>query len=279
MRAIFSLSAILACAVFTGCFSHHEAPERPVTANSLDEAVAQREAVQRLVLNGLSSPSVPAELASMPSLVTLYVRDAALTDFSGLASLSNLRELDLSGVKMEKAPAELEALPHLARLYLSGCGLKEFPASLAKAKEITYLNLDRNHIALLPEALPTEIRWLRLNGNALSALPDAIGNLINLRRVYLNDNALEALPASFAKLASLEDVALAGNKFVDLPPALLELPNLRNLDLRGNGAITALPPNVGDMKALRTLTLSGCRIPKAERDRIRQALPECVVNF
>ena len=54
---------------------------------------------------------------------------------------------------------------------------------------------------------------------------------------------------------------------------------LRDLDLRGNANITALPANAGDMKALRTLTLAGCGIPKEERDRIRQALPDCVINF
>ena len=279
MRVFLSVLIGLAGAVFSGCFSHREAPERPVTADSLEEAVAQREAVQRLVLNGSALTSVPSELASMPALATLYLRDSALTDFAGLASLPNLRELDLSGVKMEKAPDELEALTHLARLYLAGCGLKEFPASVVSAKELVYLNLDRNRIASLPDALPAGLRWLRLNGNGLASLPDSIGGLGGLRRIYLNDNALETLPDSFASLASLEDVALSGNKLTAFPAVLVALPNLRNLDLRGNGAIRELPPNVGDMKALRTLTLAGCPIPKEERARIRQALPDCVVNF
>ena len=279
MKVTFPLLIGLAGAVFSGCFSHREAPERPVTAGSLEEAVAQREAVQRLVLNGSGLTSVPSDLASMPRLATLHMRDTGLADFANLASLPNLRELDLSGVRMEKAPAELEALPHLARLYLSGCGLKEFPASIASSRELTYLNLDRNRLASLPDALPTGLRWLRLNGNALAALPESIGSLVDLRRIYLNDNALEALPASFGALKALEDVALAGNRLTAFPAVLVSLPHLRNLDLRGNGSITELPPDIGDMKALRTLTLTGCRLPKEERDRIRKALPECVINF
>ena len=257
MKVTFPLLIGLAGAVFSGCFSHREAPERPVTAGSLEEAVAQREAVQRLVLNGSELTSIPAELASMPNLATLYLREAAVTDFAGLASLANLRELDLSGIKMEKAPAELEALPHLARLYLSGCGLKEFPASIAPSRELVYLNLDRNRLASLPDALPAGLRWLRLNGNGLAALPASIGSLADL---------------PFR-------LALAGNRLAAFPAALVSLPHLRNLDLRGNASITALPPNIGDMKALRTLTLSGCRLPKEERDRIREALPDCVINF
>ncbi len=279
MRAIFPFLIGLAAAVFSGCFNHREAPERPVTANSLEEAVAQREAVQRLVMNGSTRTSIPAELSTMPGLATLYLRDAAITDFAGLASLGSLRELDLSGVRMEKAPAELEALPRLARLYLAGCGLKDFPSSIAAARELTYLNLDRNHIASLPDTLPAGLRWLRLNGNALTALPDSIGGLADLRRIYLNDNALTNLPASFGSLALLEDVALSGNRLSDFPAAILSLPKLRNLDLRDNRAIKSLPANIGDMKALRTLTLKGCALPRAERDRIRAALPDCVVNF
>ena len=279
MKSFFPVLAGAALAFLSGCFSHHEAPARPVSARSLEEAAAQRENVQRLILNGSTLQAIPAELASMPRLETLYLRDAAVSDFAGLASIPGLLELDLSGVKLAKTPDELEALPHLARLYLTGCGLTDFPASVLGAKELVYLNLDRNRIQALTNDLPANLRWLRLNGNGLSSIPESIGRLKDLRRIYLNDNAIVSLPSSFASLEALEDVALANNRLEAFPEVLVGLPSLRNLDLRGNANITALPANVGDMKALRTLTLAGCRIPKEERDRIRQALPECVVNF
>ena len=279
MKAIFPVFGALACAALTGCFSHREAPARPVTARSVEEAASRRENVQRLILNGSKLQSVPAELASMPCLETLYLRDASVTDFAGLASIPGLVELDLSGVKMAKAPDELEALPHLTRLYLTGCGLTEFPASVSGAKELAYLNLDRNRIQSITNEPPSSLRWLRLNGNGLTSVPDAIGKLKDLRRIYLNDNSISSLPQSFASLEALEDVALANNRLESFPEVLVRLPSLRNLDLRGNANITALPANAGDMKALRTLTLAGCGIPKEERDRIRQALPDCVINF
>ena len=47
-----------------------------------------------------------------------------------------------------------------------------------------------------------------------------------------------------------------------------------------NGSrITALPANLQVMKALRTLSLSRCPIPDAEKVRIREALPTCHVIF
>ena len=279
MKSFFPVLTGVSLALLSGCFSHREAPARPVTARSLEEAAAQRENVQRLILNGSTLQAIPAELASMPRLETLYLRDSAISDFAALASIPGLVELDLSGVKLTKTPDELEALPHLARLYLTGCGLTEFPASVLGARELVYLNLDRNRIQALTNDLPASLRWLRLNGNGLSAIPESIGQLKDLRRIYLNDNAIASLPSAFASLEALEDVALANNRLEAFPEVLVGLPSLRNLDLRGNANITALPANVGDMKALRTLTLAGCRIPKEERDRIRQSLPDCVINF
>ena len=279
MKSFFPVLAGVSLVLLSGCFSHREAPARPVTARSLEEAAAQRENVQRLILNGSTLQAIPAELASMPHLETLYLRDAAVSDFAGLASIPGLVELDLSGVKLTKTPDELEALPHLARLYLTGCGLTDFPSSVQGARELVYLNLDRNRIQALTNDLPANLRWLRLNGNGLSSIPESIGQLKDLRRIYLNDNSIASLPSSFASLEALEDVALANNRLEAFPEVLVGLPSLRNLDLRGNANITVLPSNVGDMKSLRTLTLAGCRIPKEERDRIREALPECVINF
>ena len=279
MKVFFPVLGVLAGVVLSGCFSHREAPARPVTAHSLEEAASRREDVQKLVLNGSTLQTIPSELASMPHLETLHLRDTKIVDFSGLASLRGLVELDLSGIKLTKAPDELEALPHLAHLYLTGCGLTNFPASVLAAKELVYINLDRNTIRDLPDQLPIRLRWLRLNGNGLASLPDAIGSLADLRRIYLNDNALASLPASFASLGALEDVALANNRLEAFPEVLLGLASLRNLDLRGNAGITSLPEGIGGMKSLRTLTLAGCRIPKEERDRIRHELPDCVINF
>lgn len=279
MRTKFLLPAVVFCAAFSGCFSHQEAPERPETALSVDEALSRRESVQRVILNDLALYGIPAELASMPNLGILYLRNTGITNFTGLASLGKIREIDLSGIQMRTAPEELEALPELARLYLSGCSLTTFPKAVEKSISLTYLNLDRNKIEALPETLPASLRWLRLNANSLTALPDTIGSLTDLRRIYLKGNRLTALPDGMASLTKLEDLNLADNKFAEFPAVLIRLPALRNLDLRGNTAISSLPVKNGDMSALRTLTLTGCRIPKEERARISAALPNCVINF
>ena len=275
--------AAAACAAIlslcAGCFDHREAPKRPVTATSIDEAAAIGDTVERVVLNGSGIKSVPAELAALPALATLHMRGCPLEDFAGLAPLATLRELDISENRLEKAPAEIASLASLEHLYLASCSLKEFPDSVAGLANLAYLNLDRNEIASLPDALPASLKWLRLNHNKLTSLPESIGSLTGLKRLYLGNNQLTALPDAIASLNSLEDIALGNNRLEAFPAALASMASLRNIDVRGNPSVTKLPEDLTGFAGLRTLTLSGCRIPKDERDRISAALPDCVINF
>lgn len=276
------LPALSSAALAAGCFAHREAPHEPVTANGLDEARASAAVVERVILNGARLAEVPPELASMPNLRILFLRGSSVTNLEGLSALKGVETLDLAEVRLGgEAPAALAYLPALRELYLSDCGLTSFPAFLAKSPSLRYLNLDRNALAEIPgDGLPPALRWLRLNSNRLTGLPDAIGGLADLQRLYVRGNRLTELPDSLASLSSLEDIAASDNAFTNFPPVLLRIPKLRNLDLRNCRGIASLPEGIGEMKALRALTLTGCPISKEERDRIRAALPKgCVLNF
>ncbi len=270
-------------ALLAGCFAHREAPEREVTAKGLDEAKGLAESVQRVDLSGQKQGDVPDALASMPKLKTLYLADGAYTNFSALAKLEAVEVLDLSRVKLAQgAPAEIAGMTALRDLYLGSCGLEAFPECALKLPALRYLNLDRNRLRELPAGLPTSLRWLRLNYNEIANLPDGIGALAKLERIYLRNNKLEALPDAIASCEMLEDVELAGNNLAEFPASLAKLPRLRNLDLTGNSRITSLPGDdvLRGMKALRSLSLTGCKLAEPERDRIRAALdPACAIIF
>lgn len=266
----------------TGCFAHKEAPERPVAAKGMAEAEAIAAEVEALDLSGSGDKAVPAAVSSMPALRILYLRGGAFEDFSALAGLSALEVLDLGRVKLAAMPAEVLSLSALRDLYLCECGLNEFPQGLDALPHLRYLNLDRNSIAALPEALPPNLRWLRLNHNAIPALPEGIGALASLQRLYLRGNRLEALPESIAKCAALTDLDLSANNLAEFPATLAELPLLRNLDLTGNRRIETLPDDatLAKMSALRTLRLTGCPLTNEERARVRAALHDsCAIIF
>ena len=266
----------------TGCFAHKEAPDRLVSARGAEEAESATAEVESVDLSGSAAAALPASLPSMPRLKVLYLRDGAFTDFSALAGCDSLETLDLGNVKLGALPGEVLSLPALRDLYLSGCGLPAFPEGLEKIPHLRYLNLDRNRIAKLPEALPPGLRWLRLNSNSLAELPAGIGAIAGLERLYLRGNRLSALPAELAQCPGITDIDLAQNSFSEFPQILADLPALRNLDLSGNGGITAMPDDsvLGRMGALRTLRLTGCPLSDDERTRVRAALhPQCAIIF
>lgn len=279
MNTKFSVLFLLVSSAALGCFRHQEAPDRPVTATSAEEAVAQSEATSRVILNGVALDAVPQVLSAMPKLDTLYLRAAKISDLSGLSSLTGLREIDLSEIKLGTAPESLAQLSELRRLYLSDCGITNFPVFTAGLVSLEYLNLDRNAIASLPDSLPTSLRWLRLNSNKLVVLPESIGTLSRLQRLYLENNRLTGLPDSLVQLKELEDINLSGNSLNEFPAVLTQLPKLRNLNLQGNEAITSLPADLSAFSSLRSLILTRCRLSVEECDRIRAALPECVIIF
>lgn len=278
-KVFFPLAAI---AIASGCFEHREAPERLVSASGISAAEEIAADVQAVDLSGLSTNGVPASLAGMPRLSHLYLRGGSFADFSALGGCRAIEVLDLGRVRLQAMPQEILGLGHLRDLYLDDCGLGAFPAGLEELPALRYLNLDRNAIAALPEALPPNLLWLRLNGNRIAALPDGIGDVRGLKRLYLRGNSLTNLPAALGRCEGLTDIDLSRNSLDGFPEVLATLPALRNLDLSGNAKIADLPDDatLGEMRALRTLRLTGCPLDNEKRARVRAALdPKCAIVF
>ena len=155
-----------------GCFAHKEAPDRLVSARGIEEAEAAAAEVESVDLSGPGAAALPASLPAMPKLKVLYLRDGAFTNFSALAGCAALETLDLGNVRLGALPGEVLSLPALRDLYLSGCGLAAFPEGLEGLPHLRYLNLDRNRISKLPDALPPHLRW-RSYRTASAASPDS----------------------------------------------------------------------------------------------------------
>lgn len=269
------------CLLTSGCFEHREAPERLVSATGMAEAFERRETVQQVDLCGAELDQLPLELAQMPRLQRLLLRGARVAGFEALSGLSNLRMLDLSAMQLTAVPAALGGLGSLTQLYLADNGLTTLPEELARLAALEYLNLDRNRLAALPDALGslTNLRWIRLNQNELTSLPAGVGAWRQLQRLYARGNRLETLPPALDQCILIEDLALSHNRFVVFPEVLTRLPKLRNLDLAGNPLADLPVDAMARMEALRLLTLTGCQVPEATQQRLRAALPKCLITF
>jgi Leucine-rich repeat (LRR) protein len=92
--------------------------------------------------------------------------------------------------------------------------------------------------------------------NAIDSLPDEAGKLENLKLLDLSDNS---------NLSYIEPVTV--------------LENLEELFLFGCSRLNKLPANMGNLKKLKKLGLTGSGIDKAELDRIKRLLPYCKIIF
>ena len=93
-RIVLTAMAVGLCCA--GCFKHREAPPRPVTASSLEEAAQKRAEIECLNLAGQEISALPRELAAMPKLSVLWLRGAkGLTGFGVLSDLKALKRLTL----------------------------------------------------------------------------------------------------------------------------------------------------------------------------------------
>ncbi|TXK44911.1 leucine-rich repeat domain-containing protein, partial [Pontibacter qinzhouensis] len=77
---------------------------------------------------------------------------------------------------------------------------------------------------------------------------------------------------------TLQSLLLGHNQLKEVPESVTNLENLQLLDLSFN-QLTTMPANIGKLKKLQTLLLTENNFSDAEKERIRQALPNTYIYF
>lgn len=221
---------------------------------------------------GITEFTVPAEatvfddLALLPYLQSLSLKEKNLDSLKCLSSLIHLTELDLTGCRF---PADslstLATLPELQRLTLADCGLSTI-ADLANALNLTYLDLSSNTLRHLDVLSPMNtLVELNLQHNAVSNL-SPLGTLSNLETLDVSYNSLSSI-APIATCQKLSRLDVGHNSLTDLG-AVNNLPQLTHLAADNNqltdvsilGQCTSLVElsisnnTISDISALSTLT-------------------------
>ena len=112
----------------------------------------------------------------------------------------------------------------------------------------------------------------------LGEIPAAIGKLSNLEVLEVRLNGLDSLPKAILNCQKLRIIDLTDNNVTNIDN-ITALKNLEELYLFGCH-LTKLPDNIGELKKLKTLGLTGnYRIEQTEITRIQKALPNCRVVF
>lgn len=206
------------------------------------------------------------DLALMPYLKSLTIKDMTFENLQFLAPLADLEALTLSHCRF---PADnlsvIAGLPSLQRLSLPSCGLSTV-AGLSNAHSLTYLDLSNNTIRNLePLSGMMALAELNLQHNAVTDVTD-LGSLSALQKLDVSFNSLTSIAplASCIKLSwldasnnTLENLSAAtnlaalthlyaANNGLNNVSALANCPGLIELNISNN--------NLTDISALNALT-------------------------
>ena len=186
--------------------------------------------------NAISDVSDISELAALPQLVWLELRNNAITDITPLAAFTQLRYLWLQDNAISDISA-LSSLTKLTDLHVINNAISDI-SILARLKHLRLLSLDNNPIANIePLAGLTQLVILNLSGNTISDVTPLAG-LTELQQLYLNNNDIRDV-SPLAGLTQLNTLSLLNNSVTNVAP-LVELnltgirPNIPGLYLEGN---------------------------------------------
>lgn len=175
---------------------------------------------------------VPARLAALTHLKSLYMDNNKLIFIAELAALAQLEELSLENNEITLMPESCcRAFRSLKTLNLSRNSLKclsghSMFAASAFAAQLTVLWLNECGLLYLPKEIGclTALEKLGLKSNRLEQLPDEFGRLVRLKWLSLESNELSELPdEAFAHLKALSHLNVSHNKLERLPDCLAVL--------------------------------------------------------
>eukprot|EP00002_Diphylleia_rotans_P039468 TRINITY_DN9158_c0_g1_i1.p1 TRINITY_DN9158_c0_g1~~TRINITY_DN9158_c0_g1_i1.p1 ORF type:complete len:1413 (+),score=301.18 TRINITY_DN9158_c0_g1_i1:45-4283(+) len=192
-----------------------------------------------------------------------------------IISLPGLAKLSLEGNTIRDAFVSPTSTPFLKHLNLSQNQLSEIPPWVFDAGLLTELQLWRNRISILPDAISRlcrlqiltfgkgiksvmdqVMRQLESRSNFLSVLPPCIGQLSELQELDLSFNQLSALPDTLTTLTSLSSFSLIRNQMSDVDTELWTTSLLRMGTVKFVGSFTGPLTFPHTLPHIRHLTLN-----------------------
>lgn len=107
---------------------------------------------------------------------------------------------------------------------------------------------------------------------------DDQSNIKKITSLEWDCKGLKTLSPKIGKLEDLQILNLNYNSLTSLPIEIGNLSKLRILSLINN-SLTSLPIEIGNLKKLKMLCLMGNNFSESEKQKTRNLLPNCIVQF
>ncbi len=205
------------------------------------------------------------DLAMLPFLEELIIRNGDFESLSSLSTLSSLQTLVIGDTAVETSDLKVIAgLPKLTSLTMTGCSLSSV-SPLASATALIYLDLSNNTIRdLSPLSNMPNLETVLLSHNAITGL-DVFGTMEKLVELDVSYNSITSV-APLAGTPSLATLNLTSNSLTTLS-GLETITSLRALYVAFNkltdvsmlsantnlGELDVSNNSITDITALRTL--------------------------
>nr|XP_043615639.1 putative disease resistance RPP13-like protein 1 [Erigeron canadensis] len=99
------------------------------------------------------------------------------------------------------------------------------------------------------------LRVLCLSGFEISEVPECVGHLKHLRYLNFSKTKIKELPENMGNLYNLQSLIVFGcDKLYKLSISFSKLKNLRHLDIRNTPLLKHMPPGIGVLHSLQTLS-------------------------
>ncbi|XP_034021208.1 DISP complex protein LRCH3 isoform X2 [Thalassophryne amazonica] len=168
--------------------------------------------------------------------------------------LTDTTRADLSRNRLSELPLDVCLFVSLESLTLYQNCLRSLPDSLLNLQSLTYLNISRNQLSVLPVVLfSLPLKVLIAYNNKLVSLPEELGQLRHLTELDVSCNEIQTLPSQIGQLEALRDLNIRRNHLLRLPPELADLPLVR-LDFSCN-KVTNIPICYRQLTQLQTIVL------------------------
>jgi len=138
--------------------------------------------ITHLYLDSNSLESLPNELGSIASLVTLHVSYNRLTAIpSTISNLKGLQHLDISNNQLDSLPIAIGSLFSLSDIWLQNNSLTALPESFDDLGQLHMCNLENNKLESLPMFITRlrELTFLSILHNRLTSVPTPVANWLD----------------------------------------------------------------------------------------------------
>lgn len=152
--------------------------------------------------------------------------------------------------------------------------------AIKESNKVLSVDVASQAIAHLPSKITKLKKILSFNllGNGFSAFPEELGQLTSLDEISLSSNRIENVGPEIGNLKNLRILIMNNNQLKSLPKELGKLTNLLYLEL-GNNKLTHLPEEIKYLSKLQELHIERNKLTDLEKQKIKKALPNCVVHF